>query len=195
MLTDKAILEKAIKEKIASAEAAIITIDGIDGCGKTTIADCLGEQLRIPVIHLDDYIEKNQDGYVDFIRYDELRNALKKARDASSSIIVEGVCVLQVLENIDMTSDYKIYLWKIDNYGKFSDEYGKLYGNSSSLEEKLHVEEQQLHQFAKMSARIYGRPFKNDEVALPGLRRDILTYHWKYGPDKDADIVFGMHQE
>lgn len=47
-----------------------IGIDGVDGSGKTTLAKNLAEQLDVPLISLDDYLDEKRDGYLDHLRYE-----------------------------------------------------------------------------------------------------------------------------
>jgi len=94
-----------------------IGVDGVDGCGKTTLAKALAKQLGVPLISLDDYLDTNHGGYLAHLRYQEL----KKAFDAKSRCIIEGVCLLQPLEIADVELDAVVYVKRMQ-HGIWADE-------------------------------------------------------------------------
>lgn len=83
----------------------LLAIDGFHGAGKTALACDLATQLAVDVVHLDEYLRRNQGGYVDFLQYQELADALRRR-----PLIVEGVCILAVLRRLDIAPDILIYV-------------------------------------------------------------------------------------
>ncbi len=59
----------------------------------------LSEELGYRVLDVDNYLHKNQGGYIDFIDYPALRLAVSSL----PSFILCGVCLGEVLENLDTT--------------------------------------------------------------------------------------------
>ena len=74
-----------------------IGIDGLDGIGKTTLAKNLHEITKHPTFHLDEYLERNQDGYVEHIKEKELLADISR----SPTYIIEGVCLLEIISKLD----------------------------------------------------------------------------------------------
>jgi hypothetical protein len=85
--------------------AGLCAIDGPHGSGKTTLAQEVATVLRVPCVHVDDFVTKNSGGYLDFIRRDELASTL-----GQRPIIVEGVCLLEVLRRLDIKADTFVYI-------------------------------------------------------------------------------------
>ena len=83
----------------------LLAIDGPPGSGKTCAAQYLANELQTPCIHVDDFLVEHKGGYVDYIRYDDLEVAL-----ADGPAIIEGVCLLEILERIGASADLFIYV-------------------------------------------------------------------------------------
>lgn len=90
---------------LASSSQGLLAIDGFYGAGKSTLARGLVTQLGVPSIHLDDYLIRNRGGFVDFLRYSELSIALRQR-----PVLVEGVCMLGVLERLGIMPDVLVYV-------------------------------------------------------------------------------------
>lgn len=185
MITDRTTLAFEIKKRMIATGPVLVSIDGVDGSGKTMVADYMVEQIGCGVIHLDEHIDENRGAYVGFIHSDELKSAILEAKKTSRCVFVEGVCVLQVLENIGLQPDCKIYVKKL-KWGQYWID-GNIYDGAMTLEEKLSLEERGIREFADLE----GDPLQEGDIALSGLMRDVITYHWTYRPDENADIVFG----
>jgi hypothetical protein len=83
----------------------LFAIDGYHGVGKSTTAKSLASHLRIPLIHLDDFLLPNNGGFLEYLRYAELTIALQR-RPA----IVEGVCLLAVAKRLGIKPDVHVYV-------------------------------------------------------------------------------------
>jgi hypothetical protein len=83
----------------------LIAIDGFPGSGKSTLARDLSAQLAVGVVHLDDYLIRNKGGFVEFLQYPKLKKVLHRR-----PLIVEGVCLLEVLKRLDIRVDILIYV-------------------------------------------------------------------------------------
>ena len=178
-----------IKRMTIPSEPILVSIDGIDGSGKTTLADFLVKCIGCSVIHLDEYIDENQGAYVEFMRSTELQRAILETKKRSYCVLVEGICVLQVLEVIDLKPDCRIYIKKL-RWGHYWN-YGKIYEGAMTLKEKLSLQEESIRKFGELEGN---SPIQEGEIALSGLMRNIISYHWNYRPEEKADIVFGNHR-
>jgi len=94
-----------IAEQIRWTDASLIALDGLPGSGKTTFAASLSALLTIRAVHLDDYLGRDCTGFTDFLRYEDLQRALLQR-----PVIVEGVCMLDVLDRLELRPDQFIYV-------------------------------------------------------------------------------------
>jgi len=83
----------------------IISIDGQHGVGKTTLARELTRLLGMRVVHLDDFLSRGRGGFVAFLDLEAIATAL-----ASRSVLVDGVCMLDVLERLGLRADATVYV-------------------------------------------------------------------------------------
>lgn len=90
----------------------IIAIDGDLGGGKSTIADELSEKMQIPVVHVDDFLVPNTGRYVDSINYFDLQESLRKS---GRSVIIEGACLLDVLNKINLKHSQYFFVKRIES--------------------------------------------------------------------------------
>jgi len=92
----------------------VIAIDGWAGAGKSHLASLLKGRVAIPIVRLDDLLTPGRGKFVDRIRHQDLDTLLKKR-----PVIVEGICVLQALEQIGATPDILIYVKAVDDRGQW----------------------------------------------------------------------------
>ncbi|MEW5966384.1 MAG: shikimate kinase [Pseudomonadota bacterium] len=154
-----------------------IGADGVDGCGKTTLAKSLAEQLEIPLISLDDYLDKNRGGYLGHLRYEEL----KRAFHAESQCIVEGVCLLQALEIANLGIDALVYVKRMQ-HGIWADER-ECDVNIENVEVFLQAEKQLVEMF-------YFGETDQTNSSLPKLSEEIIRYHASYRPFEQAVFLY-----
>src|SRR5258708_40131814 len=79
----------------------LIGIDGADGVGKSSLASWLGWQLGAPALHLDLYLLR--DGRSLKWRTDELKLLVQARLGRQQPLIVEGITLLDVLDQIGAT--------------------------------------------------------------------------------------------
>ena len=156
-----------------------IGVDGTDGVRKTCASAAFAETLGIPLVSLDDYLIKNQGGYVQFLRYDELDNALRQ----SDRFIVEGVCLLQVLERVAVSVDAHVYV-KRYRHNLWADER-ELDIAPEDVDDFLAQE----RKFVAMLSGLSGEPAESEDTD-PTLADEIVRYHATYRPHEHADYVY-----
>ena len=94
-----------IARQIRRTEGSLIALDGLPGGGKSTLTASLSALLTIRAVHLDDYLVHGSVGFTDYLRYEDLRHALLQR-----PVIVEGVCMLDVLDRLELRPDQFVYL-------------------------------------------------------------------------------------
>jgi len=193
LIRDQTEVESMIRDVIENRGARLVVIDGIDGCGKTTMTDSLVPKLDAAVIHLDDFVEKNEHGfYLDFIDYEKLAKELEAASSQRRCVIVEGVCALGALQRVGVEADYHVYIKHIKELGDgyFWWDKDRLYGSAQSYEEKIDQDAALSKRWSELEAM--NGADADDEPVIDGLRRDIIRYHFDFRPDENANVVFGI---
>lgn len=152
-----------LQSSYPAALSGVIGIDGIDGVGKTPLARGLQKAIGGTVISLDDFIEKNQGGYVRFLKLSELGHALA---GSERPVIVEGVCLLAVLEQMPVQLALLIYVKRIGDHGVWYDK--TKYDPEEPVEEIL--------------AKYY-------HGGITQFREEIIRYHAEYRPSQRATII------
>ena len=94
-----------LARRLAFLPNGVFAIDGYHGVGKTTLARELAPLLGMSPIHLDDFLVPGQGGFVACLRDAELSRVLRQ-----SPVVVEGVCMLAVMERLGIAPLAHIYV-------------------------------------------------------------------------------------
>jgi hypothetical protein len=86
----------------------LIAIDGPDGVGKSSLASWLAWQLGMPTVHLDLYLIRNSKPLQ--WRIDEVARIIDCRIGRDRPVIVEGILVLDVLDQINRRPDFLAYV-------------------------------------------------------------------------------------
>lgn len=85
--------------------AKIIGVDGYLGAGKTTVTTKLSKQIGYGCVHLDDYLYPQKGDFVENLDLSSLKTAT-----GERPLIIEGLCLLEVLERLQISADFLIYV-------------------------------------------------------------------------------------
>ena len=94
IFADEYALIKSI-ENLSLKSPGIVSIDGVDGVGKSTLACKIAEELSLPYIEIDTFVQEQQGSYIDGIDYNRLSERIKQAIITNQVLILEGICVQQ----------------------------------------------------------------------------------------------------
>jgi len=135
----------------------------VDGAGKSSLA----RQLAVAIdgaryVDADAYVVAKQDRFFDALRMDELRDALTQHGDV---VIFSGICMLQVLETLDLKPDLLVYVKRMRRWG-WADE-----GDVTDSD----------------SEAICSQP--DIDADEPSMQREVRAYHLTYMPHHRTDIV------
>jgi len=86
----------------------IITIDGRDGVGKTTLGRYLAWHFNVTLIETDLFLIPTRDHvvYLD----DQINRIIERRITSPVPVIVEGVAMLQLMKRINRIPDFSMYL-------------------------------------------------------------------------------------
>lgn len=90
---------------LAARRPSVIAVDGVPGGGKSTLARRIADALGFRCVHLDDFLEPHRGTFLANLDYARLRRAL-----AEPPLVVEGVCVLSVLERLGVDRDALVFV-------------------------------------------------------------------------------------
>ena len=118
-------------ESLGTWRKFVIGVDGRDGSGKSTLARFLAWQMGMPVIETDLLLIPNEQNRI--IYEDGILNRLIEARlKDDRPVIVEGLVLLQALQQLCFEPNYLVYLhnesfegsnrWE-DVFSKYEDDY------------------------------------------------------------------------
>jgi MoxR-like ATPase len=161
----------AVVDVLLAANVRRVGIDGIDGCGKTTLAKFVAARLQLPWFSLDHYLDRNRGGFLGFIDYPRLHADVSKERAS----VIEGVCLLQALQRAELEIDALVYI-KRCHMGLWADE--RELEVDGLLENFLKGERE-------LAAMLEGEPITN-----LGLAEEIIRYHYEARPHKNAQVVY-----
>ena len=144
-----------------------IGIDGKDSSGKTPIARELRAVLGAEIQELDDLLTENKGAFVNFINYKKLKEKIEMAQAAEKTIVVEGVCLLKVLERLGSQLDILVYVKRLNSSGSWVE------GFVCTPQDDPGARETVLR------------------IARPGtLAFEVIEYHQNYKPVLKADYFF-----
>jgi len=167
----------------------IITFDGFDGVGKSTLARHLAALLKLPLIQLDDFLVRNQDRFLEAIDFPRFTIEISTALKSAGRVVVEGCLVEAALDRINRASDFRFYVMRTNRMhanprDEWTDEYDVLYGDEST-EELIGNLEHTARQWAHQPKELGG----GGDGKLPPLERELIYYHRNKLPREHANAI------
>ena len=101
--------------------------------------------------------------------------------------MIEGVCLLQVLERLGVRLDCVIYIKRMTS-GLWSDEDECEF--PFGVEEAIRQSRRDTELVLEFEARQQGKPYHPSTTDEPRLDQEIMRYHASYSPHSKADIVY-----
>jgi len=163
----------AVVDALRAAGSRRVGIDGIDGCGKSTLAEVIATRLNCRKFCLDSYLDRDRGRFLDFIDYNKLRVDVS----AETSYVIEGVCLLHALGRAQLQIDALVYV-KRRHLGLWTDE------RELDLDEPL---EGFLEKERTLAAMVTGESTLVNDL---GLGEEIIRYHYAARPHNAAHVVY-----
>ena len=178
-----------IQRTINKNDIEVITIDGDTGAGKSTLAGFVTERTGVIHLKLDSerYLHQNKGGCLKYIKYEILLNDIKELVDDGKIAFVDSVCILKILNNINVESDLKIYVKRLSSYRYWYD--GDRFNYSRTAAEIIREEEDRAKRLSNVIESSTGIMYRNS-VKENTLHDEIIEYHFEYKPDETADLIY-----
>ena len=187
-----------IKEVIAeinskfAEEVRIISVDGWTGAGKTTLTNSITGIEDLEIIEFDKFFEKNAGLYLEVFNFDGLEDTITKALESNKKLLLDGICMNEILNEISIESDYKVYIKEL---GVLEDWYYEKYlDETKSIEEIFTEDDKELETdiFENSEASSESKPKEVDELSKQrkGVFYDLVRYHREYKPQENSDLIF-----
>jgi hypothetical protein len=157
---------------LGARSGTLVGIDGARGAGKTVLAHGLGQSLCAPVVSLDKFLKDDGESYVARLDLGRVRSVVRDHLRLSGVVAVEGICLLDALERLEIGVHHHVYVRRISAGGRFCDD--ELFDDEIELDEGIH---------AKLS-------MQNCSSAGEWLDAQIQEYHHRVRPHVRADTVF-----
>ncbi len=113
--------EPATIDTALMQSASIITIDGDTGAGKSSLGKELAQRLGGEHVEVDSFLLGNREPYLKQLNKEDLTAHLEAIRQ--HPIIVEGILLLDVLDNLQIRADYLVFAKKFINGQREQDKY------------------------------------------------------------------------
>ncbi|MEQ9380159.1 MAG: hypothetical protein RJP95_04805 [Pirellulales bacterium] len=181
-----------VRKKLAPripTDARIVSIDGWDGVGKSAIGDSLAECLAVPLVDLDEYLDRDQGEFLAHLRLPELETTISTGLDEARRVIVTGCMMDLALEGIGRPADFRVYVMRLS--GTLSnpnllwvDRVDELYSDKTA--DELIAEDDGV---TRKWAELEGKPIPEGQSAVPDLQQELIRYHKSWRPHDRAHLI------
>lgn len=98
----------ALEPIMRRPRGAIVSIDGRDGVGKTTLGRYLAWQFNVALIETDLFLIPTRDHIIHLD--DQINRIIERRVSTHAPVIVEGISMLQLMQRIARTPDFMLYV-------------------------------------------------------------------------------------
>jgi len=173
---------------ITEKKLYLISVDGLSGIGKSFLSKKISEIKNCKYIDIDgDYLIPNDGLYLDFIKYEKLKNDIFEIISNEKIAVVDGICILEVLNRIGFKPDLKVYVKRI-HIQQWRD--GKHIDYSKDVEHALTAIRDELQRFENDAAYIEDREPTIIDSSREDMNDETVRYHYLYHPDIVSDLTF-----
>jgi cytidylate kinase len=178
-----------VKESLASIipnSAKIITLDGLDGAGKSSLANAVGTMLAVPIINLDDYLIRDQGFYFEALKIDEIKLLISQ----NKKIIIEGCLLDRVISTIGVSSNFRIYVVRTVRMRsqpeyEFVEDRDILF-ETEDADQLIASKEEATRRLQQLTPEL---GWSEELYTLPELQKELIHYHRVSRPHLSADII------
>jgi hypothetical protein len=96
----------ALEPRMRGRPGIIVTLDGRDGVGKTTLGRYLAWHFNVTLIETDLFVIPAQDYLIHLD--DQVNRIIERRVTAPAPVIVEGVAMLQLMKRIHRVPDFSV---------------------------------------------------------------------------------------
>lgn len=99
---------EALAPLMRGLPGVIVTIDGREGVGKTTLGRYLAWTFNVTLIETDLFLIPTRDYHIHLD--DQVNRIIERRITTPVPVIAEGIAILQLMKRIHRTPDFSIYL-------------------------------------------------------------------------------------
>lgn len=170
------------------ASKSLVTVDGFNGAGKSTIGKFLAAHRGAKLVGLDSFLNEDRNAYLEELRLAEVAATIDAALGAGKSVVVEGCMVDEVMLRLGRKADFRIYVMRISRSQGVEfdsiDKYDELYGEKSAEELIAEMKEQAIRRMT--APEEFGG---GGDGTVPGLCIELVRYHRSARPHDAADLI------
>jgi len=102
---------------------ALVAVEGFMSSGKSTMANALASQLGGVAIHTDEYVLPEDESlpYAQRLNYGALASSVAQATCAMQVVVLEGICLREVLRLSSLSAGVFVYVKRIAANGLWHD--------------------------------------------------------------------------
>lgn len=115
VLPGYATILSALTPRMEGLPGIIVTIDGRDGVGKTTLGRYLAWHFNVTLIETDLFVIPAQDYLIHLD--DQVNRIIERRLATPAPVIVEGVAMLQLMKRIHRVPDFALYILRPGHAG------------------------------------------------------------------------------
>jgi uridine kinase len=129
--------------QLRGSQGVIVTIDGRDGVGKTTLGRYLAWYFNVSLIETDLFLIPALDHFI--YLDDQINRIIERRVTSPLPVIVEGVAMLELMKRINRVPDVRLYVTNAQHAGsRLMDQrlsaYEEAYAPAASADMSVRIE-------------------------------------------------------